>query len=174
MVGPAVRLRVVLVVLGLFAAVCACAGPAPCAGVGVVSGVGLMFPHEGYDNLAGASYELCSRGECVKGKLPREDITKVHLPLPADVDPDTAPVRFRVTRKGAAGPVIDATADVKLARQSDGCGGGGYSRGLAFTTGGGLTPKVPPGLWEAWVKQGEEPATASPATGATAETAESP
>jgi hypothetical protein len=50
MVGPAVRLRVVLVVLGLFAAVCACAGPAPCAGVGVVSGVGLMFPHEGYDN----------------------------------------------------------------------------------------------------------------------------
>jgi hypothetical protein len=99
-------------------------------------------------------------------KLPREGISKLDLSLPDDVDPGTAPVRFRGTRNGAAGPVIDATADVRLVRRSDGCGGGGYSRGLAFTRGGGLTTRIPPGLWEAWGKRDEQPpATASPSTG---------
>lgn len=102
-----------------------------------------------------------------EGEAAAEGITKLNLSLPDDVDPDASPVRFRVTRKSAGRPAIDATADVKLARQSDGCGGGGYSQGLAFTKGGGLTTKIPPGLWEAWVKQGEEPATASPSAGET-------
>ncbi|WP_234476100.1 hypothetical protein [Streptomyces sp. MBT65] len=163
------RLRVLVGVSALLAAVSACGSPTPCAGVGVVSGVGVMFLHEGYDGLAGASYELCTRGKCAKGELEEEEITKVNLPLPDDVDPDASQLRFRVTRKGTDSPLIDATTDVKLSRQSDGCGGGAYNRGLAFTKDGGLTTKVPASVSAAWVKHVRELATASPSTAATAE-----
>jgi hypothetical protein len=137
-------------VAALLAAVCGCTAQEDCAGVGVTSGVGVMFLHQGYADLAGASYELCARDECVKGELKQEDITKVNLPLPDGVDPDTGPVRFRVTRAGGADPVIDASTDVKLTRQSDGCGGGAYTRGLAFTKDGGLTAKIPARVSQVW------------------------
>lgn len=152
MVGLVRRLRVLVGVAVLFLAVSACGDPGVCAGVGVTSGVGVMFLHEGYDGLAGASYELCTRGTCAKGELRQEEITQVNLPLPDDVDPDASPLRFRVTVEGATRPVVDATTDVKLTRQSDGCGGGAYSRGLAFTRDGGLTLKIPRSVSAVWVR----------------------
>ncbi|MGW7243133.1 hypothetical protein [Streptomyces sp. NPDC054804] len=47
-------------------------------------------------------------------------------------------------------PEIDASADVKLYHQSDGCGGGAYNRGLAFPKEGGLTTKIPESVRAAW------------------------
>ncbi|MFG2379459.1 hypothetical protein [Streptomyces avermitilis] len=167
MVRRTTRLRVLVCVSALLAGVSACASPRPCAGVGVESGVGVMFLREGYGDLAGASYELCARGRCAKGELRQEDLTRVHLGLPDDVDPDGGTVRFRVTRKGGTSPVIDASADVRLTRQSDGCGGGAYNRGLAFTKKGGLTTKIPRSVTAAWREQVRE--LRSPSTGATTE-----
>jgi hypothetical protein len=158
----AAGLRVLVGVAALLTAVSGCARPEVCAGVGVVSGVGVMFLHEGYGDLAGASYELCTRGTCAKGELGQGDITKVSLELPDDVDPDAGPLRFLVTREGTTSPVIDASTDVKLTRQSDGCGGGAYSRGLAFTEEGGLTTKIPAHVSAAWRKHVEELASAPP------------
>lgn len=128
----------------------ACGSSEPCAGVGVTSYVGVMFLQRGYPDLAGASYELCAAGQCVKDKLPQEDITRVSLPLPDDVDADLGTVRFRVTPKGGGAPEIDASSDVQLTRQSDGCGGGAYNRALAFTKEGGLTTTIPSSVTAAW------------------------
>ncbi|WP_460073464.1 hypothetical protein [Streptomyces sp. YKOK-I1] len=160
------RLRVLMGVSALLAGVSGCSGPGACAGVGVVSQVGVFFVAEGYGDLAGASYELCTRGECVKGRLQQEGISKMNLLLPDDVDPDTAPVRFKVTREGARTPFIDESVEVRLLHQSDGCGGGGYSRGLAYTKESGLMKSAPKSVFAAWIKQHEEQATALP-TGAT-------
>ncbi|MFD9095828.1 hypothetical protein [Streptomyces collinus] len=128
----------------------ACSGSQPCAGVGVTSQIGVMFLQRGYTDLAGASYELCAGGSCVKDQLEQEDITQLSLRLPDDVGPDLGTVRFRVTPAGSNHPEIDASSDVKLTRQSDGCGGGAYSRGLAFTKEGGLTTKIPSRVSAAW------------------------
>jgi hypothetical protein len=146
----------------LLAAVSGCSYPSDCAGADVVPGVGVMFLRKGYGDLAGAAYELCARGTCVKGVLQQEDITRVRFRLPDDVDPDSGPVRFRVTRKGGFEPVIDASTGVKLVLRSDGCGSGAYTRGLAFTKEGGLTTKVPKSLSRAWVEQVRSQATAEP------------
>ncbi|MGW1497389.1 hypothetical protein ACWCQW_02160 [Streptomyces mirabilis] len=163
-----IRLRVLVGVSALLAIVSACTSSSqPCAGVGVTSGVGVMFLREGYGDLVGASYELCARGTCAKGELQQEDITRVNLGLPDDVDPDGGTVRFRVTPKGSTSPEIDASTDVKLIRQSDGCGGGAYNRGLAFTEKGGLTTKIPPSVTAAWRRHLKE--LAAPSTGATTE-----
>ena len=151
MTRPAGPTVVLIGVSALLAAASGCADSRICAGVGVVSGIGVMFLHQGYDRLAGASYELCTRGECVKGALQEGDITKVNLPLPDDVDPSAAPAHFRVTREGATAPVVDAAVDVKLAFQSDGCGGGAYNGGLAFTRETGLTTKIPANVSAAWL-----------------------
>ncbi|MFJ8537076.1 hypothetical protein [Streptomyces sp. NPDC093591] len=156
MVGPSGRAQFSGAVAALLAAVTAvtgCSAPKACAGVGVASGVGVMFPHEGYAGLAGASYELCARGACAKGELKQEEITRVNLPLPDEVDPDTGPVRFRVIRENDTSPLIDASTDVELTHQSDGCGGGAYNRGLAFTKEGGLTAKIPAKVTQAWRAQ---------------------
>ncbi|MEU1178897.1 hypothetical protein ABZ464_14840 [Streptomyces sp. NPDC005820] len=139
-----------------------CADPAPCAGWGVVTDVAVYFVQDGYGDLAGASAEVCTRGGCEKGPLKREDISRVFLALPDDPDPDTAPVRFRVTRKGATTPFIDESVEVKLLHQSDGCGGGGYSRALAFTKEDGLLKSVPKAVGAAWMKQVRGEATALP------------
>lgn len=112
---------------------------------------GVTFLHKGYDCLAGASCELCTRGKCTKGELGEGHITKVSLSLPDDMDPAAAPVRFRVTREGGTAPVVDASIDTKLALQSDGCGGGAYNRGLALTKETGLTTKIPANVSEAWL-----------------------
>ncbi|MEU6667004.1 hypothetical protein [Streptomyces sp. NPDC046727] len=146
----------------LLAASSGCADTNICAGWDVVPGVGVMFDRAGYGDLQGASYELCARGECTEGRLRQERITHVNLPLPDDVDPDAGPVRFRVTREGAARPVVDASADVRLTHESDGCGGGAYTRGLAFTREGGLTTKVPKSLSDAWMRQVRSEATSDP------------
>ena len=130
----------------------ACSSSKPCAGVGVTSQVGVMFLQRGYTDLVGASYELCAGGKCVKDHLERGDITRISLPLPDDVDPNLGTVRLRVTPKGSTHPEIDASSDVKLTRQSDGCGGGVYSEGLAFTKEEGLTTKIPPSVSAAWHK----------------------
>jgi hypothetical protein len=119
------------------------------------------FVHQGYGDLGGAFFELCARGTCTRGELRPEGITDVQLPLPHDVDPGAGPIRFRVTRKGATRPVIDASADVKLTFQSDGCGGGDYNRGLAFTKEGGLTAKIPRAVSEAWGEQVRSRATST-------------
>ncbi|WP_308310741.1 hypothetical protein [Streptomyces sp. GbtcB6] len=146
-----VRLGIGAAVIAVMTTVSACGGNSkPCAGVGVESGVGVMFLQEGYTDLDGASYELCARGKCVKGELEREDITRVSLPLPDDVDPETGTVRFRVTPEGSRRPEIDASSAVRLTHQSDGCGGGAYSRGLAFTKEAGLTTRIPPSVSAAW------------------------
>ncbi|WP_330348910.1 hypothetical protein [Streptomyces sp. NBC_00582] len=141
----------------LLAGLSGCADPAVCAGVGVVSQVGVFFVQDGYGDLTGAAYELCTRGKCEQGTLDPERISQIGLPLPDDVDPGSAPVRFRVTRAGAATPVIDESVDVRLLHQSDGCGGGGYARGLAFTREDGLLKTVPKAVWRAWLKQAREP-----------------
>jgi hypothetical protein len=160
-----IRLFVLVGVAALLTTVSACTSPSqPCAGVGVTSGVSVMFLRDGYSDLAGASYELCARGKCVKGELQQEDITRVNLGLPDDVDPDHGTVRLRVTPKGSTSPEIDASTDVKLTRQSDGCDGGAYSRGLAFTKKGGLTTKIPPSVTAAWRQHLKE--LAAPSTGA--------
>ncbi|MEU8794441.1 hypothetical protein [Streptomyces sp. NPDC048643] len=144
------RFAVLVIVSAVTAAASACSGPKPCAGVGVTSQIGLMFLQRGYDDLGGAAYELCAGGTCVKGHLEQADITHVNLPLADDVDPDLGAVRFRVTPRGSSSPEIDASSDVKLIRQSDGCGGGAYNRGLAFTKEGGLTTKIPSSVSVAW------------------------
>ncbi|MEU6373731.1 hypothetical protein [Streptomyces sp. NPDC046909] len=144
------------------AALSGCAGSLPCAGVGVVSQVGVYVVQDGYGGLAGASYELCSRGECVKGVFEEEGVSQVHLPLPDDVGPGSGPVRLRVTRAGAGTPLVDDSVDVKLLHQSDGCGGGGYSRGLALTAKDGLLPSVPKEIGKAWYRQLKAEATADP------------
>lgn len=151
--------RAVVGVAVLLVAATGCSHARDCAGVGTVSGVGVLFVHQGYGDLGGASFELCARGTCTKGELRPEGITDVKLPLPHDVDPDPGPIHFRVTRKGATRPVIDASADVKLTFQSDGCGGGDYSRGLAFTKEGGLTAKIAKAVSDAWGKQVRSRAT---------------
>ncbi|MFI6009451.1 hypothetical protein ACIBAG_11555 [Streptomyces sp. NPDC051243] len=138
-----------------------CAGTQLCAGVGVVSEVGVYVVQDGYDGLAGASYELCTRGECVEGEFGQERVSRLTLRLPDDVDPDTAPVRLRVTRDGATTPVIDDSVDVKLLHQSDGCGGGAYNRALAFAKEDGLMPDVPKNISAAWLRQVRSGATAS-------------
>jgi hypothetical protein len=144
---------VLLGAAALLAAAPGCASPEPCAGVGVTSGVAVMFQREGSGAPAGASYELCTRGECVKGVLPEEDVTRLNLRLPDDVDPDRSPVRLRVRREDGGDPVVDASLDVKLERQSDGCGGGAWNRGLSYTEAGGLVPEIPRKLHEAWLRQ---------------------
>ncbi|MFF7969858.1 hypothetical protein [Streptomyces sp. NPDC007905] len=146
------RLQVLATVSVVAMTASACSSSKPCAGVGVTSQIGVMFLQRGYTDLAGASYELCAGDKCVKDHLDQEDITQVGLRLPNDVDPDPGTVRFRVTPKGSNRPEIDASYDVKLTRQSDGCGGGAYSEGLAFTKEGGLTTKIPPSVSAAWRK----------------------
>ncbi|MET7692764.1 hypothetical protein ABZT06_33170 [Streptomyces sp. NPDC005483] len=144
------RLGVLVIVSAVAVTASACSSSKPCAGVGVTSQVGVMFLQQGYTDLAGTSYELCAGGTCVKDRLEQEDITRVSLPLPGDVDPDLGTVRFRVTPNGSSSPEIDASTDVKLTRRSDGCGGGAYSQGLAFTKEGGLTIKIPSSVTVAW------------------------
>ncbi|MES9520289.1 hypothetical protein [Streptomyces capoamus] len=161
--GPTGRAGLVTVGAALLAVTSGCSyGGEPCAGVGTVAGVGVMFDSQGYGDLTGASYELCARGTCAKGTLRHERISHVRLPLPHDVDPDRGPVRFEVTPEGGDRPVIDASADAKLTFQSDGCGGGDYNTGLAFTRATGLTTKIPKSLSDAWTKQLRSLATASP------------
>ncbi len=148
----------------LLLAVSACTASAvPCAGVGVDSGVSLLFLRDGYGDLTGASYELCARGECVEGTLPPERVTRLRLALPRDVDPARGPVRLRVTPWQSDDPVIDASTEVGLTYQSDGCGGGAYNRGLAFTKEDGLLTKVPEWVLEAWLAGLEGP-PASPSS----------
>ncbi|MFF8021185.1 hypothetical protein ACFZDJ_08645 [Streptomyces sp. NPDC007896] len=154
--------RALVGVAALLAATSGCSQAEICAGVGTVSSVGVLFVHQGYGDLGGASFELCARGRCTKGELPQEGVTRVSLPLPHDVDPDSGPIRFRVTRKDAPRPVIDTSADVRLTFQSDNCGGGDYGRGLAFTKEGGLTAKIPKAVSEAWFKQIRSRATSEP------------
>ncbi|MGW1727817.1 hypothetical protein ACWCQK_33495 [Streptomyces sp. NPDC002306] len=149
-------------VAALVAALSGCADVEACPGVGVVSQVGVYVVQDGYDDLAGASWELCTRGRCVKGEFEQEAVTDASLALPDGVDPDTAPVRFRVTRAGAARPFIDDSVDVRLLHQSDNCGGGGYARGLAYTKEDGLLPSVPEKVWAAWLEQHDFVATAEP------------
>lgn len=161
MVMPKAHAVAAGLVLLMAASGCSDAG-ADCAGVGVVPGVSVLFGRQGYGDLAGAVAELCTRGACVRERLRNEDITNLRLSLPDDVNPDSGPVRFRVTRKGEAQPVIDRSADVRLTRQSDGCGGGAYGRGLAFTKDKGLTAKIPKALQVAWGKQVRKQATAMP------------
>ncbi|MGW5371631.1 hypothetical protein ACWER6_30285 [Streptomyces sp. NPDC004009] len=139
----------------------ACSSPKPCAGVGVTSQIGVIFLRRGYTDLAGASYELCAGGRCGKGHLAQEDITRISLRLPDDVDEHLGTVRFRVTPEGSNHPEIDSSTDVKLTRQPDGCGGGAYSEGLALTEEGGLTTKIPPGVRAAWRKHLESLASPS-------------
>ncbi|MEU6272045.1 hypothetical protein ABZ871_06430 [Streptomyces populi] len=122
----------------------------------------VLFGRQGYGDLTGAVAELCTRGACARERLENEDITNLRLSLPDDVNPDPGPVRFRVIRKGEAQPVIDRSVDVRLTRQSDGCGGGAYGRGLAFTEDKGLTAKIPKALRVAWGEQVREQANAMP------------
>ncbi|MEW2130908.1 hypothetical protein [Streptomyces sp. NPDC005435] len=144
----------VLGVLMLLVAATGCArGGTACAGWGTEAGVGVLFRQAGHGQLAGAVAELCARGACVRSRLRDEEITRVSLRLPEDVDPGPGPVRLRVTPAGAARPVIDASAEVPLTRQSDGCGGGSYHRGLALTEDGALTTRIPKSLGEDWMKQ---------------------
>lgn len=151
MVKRTVRLAILSIVSAVAMTASACSSsPELCGGVGVTSRVGVIFLQHGYKDLEGASYKLCAGGRCVKGHLEQADITQLSLPLPDDVDPDLGAVRFRVTPKGSGSPEIDASTDVKLTRQSDGCGGGAYNRGLAFTKAGGLTTKIPPSVSVAW------------------------
>ncbi|PKW11934.1 hypothetical protein SAMN05428944_0830 [Streptomyces sp. 1222.5] len=152
MLKRTVRLAVFAIVSVLATTTSACSSAKPCAGVGVTSQIGVMFLQRGYTDLAGATYELCAGGRCVRDHLEQEDITHVTLRLPDDVGPDLGTVRFRVTPRGSNHPEIDASSDVELIRRSDGCGGGAYSQGLAFTREGGLTTKIPPGVSAAWHK----------------------
>ncbi|MGW3915472.1 hypothetical protein ACWEBX_28705 [Streptomyces sp. NPDC005070] len=122
----------------------------------------VLFQHQGYGDLTGALVELCTRGECTKDRLRNEDITNLHLPLSGDVDPDSGPIRLRVTRRDEAQPVINVSADVRLTFQSDGCDGGAHNRGLAFTKEGGLTTKIPTVLQRAWSQQVRSQATTMP------------
>ncbi|MFD8804717.1 hypothetical protein [Streptomyces sp. NPDC059597] len=119
-----------------------------------------MFRQAGHGHLAGAVAELCARGVCARSRLRDEEITQVSLRLPEDVDPDSGPVRLRVTPARAARPVIDTSAEVPLTLQSDGCGGGSYNRGLALTGDGVLTTKIPESLGEDWAAQVRARATA--------------
>ncbi|MEU1512554.1 hypothetical protein ABZ490_10395 [Streptomyces sp. NPDC005811] len=162
MIGRVNRLGPAAGAAALLTGLSGCADPELCAGWGVVTEVGVYFVQDGYGDLAGASAEVCTRGECDKGPLRREGVSRVFLTLPEDPDPDAAPVRFRVTRKGATTPFIDASVEVKLLRQSDGCGGGGYSRALAFTKEDGLLKSVPKAVSAAWMKQVRGAATAPP------------
>jgi hypothetical protein len=100
-----------------------CAEQKPCAGVGVESGIGVYFVPTGYDDLTGATADLCTGDECVRKPVEEVEITKVRLGLADDADPDGVPVRFRVTRAGAKTPFIDDSVDTKLSHTSDGCGG---------------------------------------------------
>ncbi|MFG3165723.1 hypothetical protein [Streptomyces sp. NPDC048200] len=151
MVNRTVRVAILSIVSVVAMTASACgSSPKPCAGVGVTSQIGVMFLERGYNDLEGASYKLCAGDRCVKGHVEQADITHLTLPLPDDVDPDVGTVRFRVTPRGSGSPEIDASSDVKLTRQSDGCGGGAYNRGLAFTKEGGLTTKIPPSVSTAW------------------------
>ncbi|MET8811386.1 hypothetical protein ABZW47_05225 [Streptomyces sp. NPDC004549] len=152
--------RGVLGVLVLLVAATGCARGEACAGWGTVAGVGVMFRQAGHGDLTGAVAELCARGECVRSRLREEEITRVNLRLPEDVDPDAGTVRLRVTPAGAARPVIDASATVPLTLQSDGCGGGSCNRGLALTGDGVLTTKIPRSLAEDWSAQIRGRATA--------------
>ncbi|WP_060886122.1 hypothetical protein [Streptomyces caniscabiei] len=154
--------RVLSGVAALLVGLSGCVDSSICAGLDVVSQVGVYVVQDGYSDLAGATYELCTRGECAKGELKERGIAHVTVELPDDVGPDTAPVRLRVTRAGAARPFIDDSVDVKLIHHSDGCGGGGYSQGLAYTKEDGLLPNVPKGIGEAWVQQRTAEATADP------------
>jgi hypothetical protein len=149
-------------VAALLAALSGCVYPAPCAGVGVVSEVVVYFVKDGHDDLANATWELCTHSRCAKAGLRQEAITKVNVLLPDNVTPDTAPVRLRVTRRGAAAPVIDDTVEVKLSHQSDNCGGGGYSRALTYTRDTGLIAGVPKKVSAAWLQQIRSDATATP------------
>lgn len=164
MVTRVTRPRVLVGVSTLLMAISACGSSQACGGVGVVAGVGVYVVHEGYGDLAGASVELCAKGECVKDRLPDEDITSVNLPLPDDVGPDIGTVRLRITRQGADKPLIDVSTEKKLTFQSDDCGGGVYNGGLAFTKENGLTAKIPKSVSAAWHKQVMERATAEPAS----------
>ncbi|MFB7335998.1 hypothetical protein ACFC00_30880 [Streptomyces adustus] len=166
MVIPIRYARVIGGVAALIAGLSGCADTGACAGVGVVSQVGVYVVQKGYDDLAGASWELCTRGKCVRGEFEQEAVTDASLTLPDDVDPDTAPVRFRVTRVGVAKPLIDDSVDVRLLHQSDNCGGGGYTRGLAYTKEDGLLPSVPKKVLAAWLEQHESEATAEPTSSA--------
>lgn len=162
MVSPAGRASLPVAVTALLAALSGCAEQKPCAGVEVESGIGVYFVQDGYDGLAGASAELCAGDECVRSVMKEEDVTKVVLGLPDDVDPDRIPVRFRVTRAGDREPFIDDSVDTKLRHTSDGCGGGAYNAGLGFTKEGGLVPTVTKEVADAWIRQVKERATASP------------
>ncbi|MER6347692.1 hypothetical protein ACWC10_17055 [Streptomyces sp. NPDC001595] len=145
----------------LLASLSACADARPCAGVGTVSGVSVYFVQDGYDRLPGASWKLCTRGECVEGEVRQESVTKAEIRLPDDVDPDAAPVRFSVTRNGAATAFIDDSVELKLRPQSDGCGGGSHTAALAFTKETGLRPDVPEKVSKAWFHQVRALATAT-------------
>ncbi|MFD7880247.1 hypothetical protein ACFV5G_40315 [Streptomyces sp. NPDC059766] len=105
-------------------------------------------------------------GKCARGEFKQEAVTDASVTLPDDVDPDTAPIRLRVTRVGAAKPLINDSVDVRLLHQSDNCGGGGYTRGLAYTKEDGLLPSVPKKVLAAWLEQHESEATAEPTSSA--------
>ncbi len=162
MVTMARHARVLGGVAALLVGLSGCADSSTCAGVEVVSQVGVYVVQDGFGDLAGATYELCTRGECAKGEMQQQGISNLAVGLPDDVDPDTAPVRLRVTRAGAAKPFIDDSVDAKLVHQSDGCGGGGYSQALAYTKEDGLLPNVPKEIGKAWVEQRTAEATADP------------
>ncbi|MFF4270464.1 hypothetical protein [Streptomyces sp. NPDC001536] len=165
------RVYVPVAAAAFLAVLSGCADPTSCAGVGVVSELGVYVVQEDFGTLAGASYALCSRGDCVEGELQGEAVSRVSLSLPDDVDPDTAPVRLRVTRAGAGTPVVDDSVDVKLLRRSDGCGGGGWSRALALTKADGLLASVPKKVSAAWMRQVRTEATALPTPSPTSRTA---
>lgn len=106
-----------------------------------------------------------------QGEFRQEALSHANLPLSDDVDPDTAPVRFRVTCAGATTPFVDDSVDVKLRHQSDGCGGGGRSRAPALTKEDGLLPSVPKKVSAAWTRQIRGEATAPPTPSPTSRTA---
>jgi hypothetical protein len=103
-VNPIRYARVLGGVSALLAGVSGCADTGACAGVGVVSQVGVYFAQDGYDDLAGASVQLCANGKCVEDRLRNEDITSLKLGLPDDVGPDLGTVRFRSPARAAPRP----------------------------------------------------------------------
>ncbi|MEU6534755.1 hypothetical protein [Streptomyces sp. NPDC047000] len=146
----------------LLSALSGCVSPPLCAGAEVVTEVGVYFAQDGYTDLVGATWQLCTHSVCAKAEVRQESITRARIQLPTDVTPDAAPVRFRVTRRGATIPFIDDTAKVRLLHQSDGCGGGGYSRDLAYTKETGLTADIPKKVSDAWLHQLRSDTTAPP------------
>jgi len=161
-VNPLRHVRAIAGAAAFLAALTGCADHEACAGVGVVSQVGVYFAHEGYGDLTGAFIQLCAQGKCAGHRLENEGISEINLQLPEDVGPDLGTVRLRVTPKGSTKPMIDASTEKKLTFQSDNCDGGAYSGALAYTKEKGLLPSVPKEIGKAWVQQRKAEATAVP------------